>query len=427
MNDNSGPLQDGSTAVVIGGGPGGSGCAIALKRLSREMGRNIEVVLYEGKSFTEEGSYNQCIGVLSPPVDRILERHLGIRFPDHLVQRRITGYVLHTPHRRITLDSDEEPSYALRRIQFDEYLLEQARLQGVRVIHSRVTGLEFRDREVMIFSESDNRRAAVIVGAFGLDEGTIAFMEHALPYQKPRFLDSIVAKIIPPAEEMQTFGNRIHAFLPSIPRIEFGAITPKSQHLAVNIAGTGINVAVMEAFLDSGPVRGIIPSLPPLNQEHPGPLSFFKGRFPISIAQGFYGNRYVLVGDAAGLVRAFKGKGVNSACLSGFWAADVILKHGVSRDAFAEHYGRACQEILTDLPYGRVVRRMVKTGRRLGLLDRLILVAQNEPALQAALFDAVSGNQPYRNIVRSLMRPALLAKVGSGLLRPGNHHGGSGA
>ena len=36
---------------------------------------------------------------------------------------------------------------------------------------------------------------------------------------------------------MIAFGNRIHAFLPTSPRIEFGAITPKGNHLTINIAG----------------------------------------------------------------------------------------------------------------------------------------------------------------------------------------------
>lgn len=143
MDNTLGPLRDGSTAVIIGGGPAGVSCAIALKRRAREMGRSIDVVLYESKTFAGEAHYNQCIRVLSPSADRILEEQLGVPFPRHLVQREITGYILHTRNRQIVLDDDGEVSYALRRVQFDDYLLEQARVQGVRVIQSRVTDLEF--------------------------------------------------------------------------------------------------------------------------------------------------------------------------------------------------------------------------------------------------------------------------------------------
>lgn len=418
MSDSLGPLQDGSTVVIVGGGPGGASCAIALKRLAREMGRDVDVIVYEGKTFAGEAHYNQCIGVLSPPIDYILEQQLGVPFPRPLVQRCITGYILHTEHRQIILDGAGEVSYALRRVQFDDYLLEQARLQGVRVINSRVTDLEFHADRVVVFSESDNRQATVVVGAFGLDDGSTAALARTVPYHPPRFLTSIVTKIHPPDEAMAAFGNRIHAFLPAVSQIEFGAVTPKGNHLAVNIAGAEIDVCSMDRFLSSAPVRAVLPFIDRAHPLNPNDFHNFKGRFPISIARGFYGDRYVLVGDAAGLVRAFKGKGVNSACLTGLWAAEVIMTRGISSRAFAENYTHACHEILADLPYGRAVRHLVKTGSRLGLLDLALAIAEGEPALQAALFDAVSGHRPYRAIIHDLARPELIARTAVRLLRP---------
>ncbi len=416
MSHGMGPLPDGSTVVIIGGGPGGAACAIALKRLSRKMGRRIEVVLYEGKRFAEP-HYNQCMGVLSPPIEHILEDRLGVAFPHHLVLRTINGYTLHTRQSRIVLDGRSVPSYALRRFQFDNYLLEQAQLQGVHVVQSRVTDLEFNEDRVVIFSESDNREAAVVVGAFGLDAGTTMALGRAVPYVAPKSLSTIVTKIHPPAGVMENFGDQIHAFLPSIPEIEFGAATPKGDHLAINIAGARVNVQVMERFLAWGPLQAIAPFVEPEGSGEKAPLRYFKGRIPISRARGFYGDRYVLVGDAAGLVRAFKGKGINSACQTGLWAAEVILEHGVSRMAFAEHYERFCREIVRDLPYGRAMRHFVGLGRRTGLLDRLVTIARDEPALLNALFDAVSGNETYRAIARDLFRPALVLRILAALVR----------
>ncbi len=418
MNDSLGPLANDSTVVIIGGGPGGASCAIALRRLACAMGRNINVIVYEGKTFAGEAHYNQCIGVLSPPIDHILEQQLGVPFPRHLVHRHITGYVLHSDRHQIVLDSEDEPSFAMRRVQFDDYLLEQARLQGVQVVHSRVTDLEFHADRVVIYSESDNRQAAVVVGAFGLDDGSTTALARAAPYRPPRFLESIVTKIHPPDEAMAKFGNRIHAFLPGVSQIEFGAVTPKGNHLAVNIAGAGIDAGWMDYFLASAPVRAVIPFIDREHPVNPYDFHYFKGRFPISIAQGYYGDRYVLVGDAAGLVRAFKGKGVNSACLTGLWAAEVIMTRGISCAAFAEHYTRACHEILADLPYGRTVRHLVGVASRLRMLDRALAVAEGEPALQAALFDAVSGHRAYRAIIHDLFKPGLIGQTFVNFLRP---------
>ena len=64
-------------------------------------------------------------GVLSQPIERIIEDQLGVPFPWHLVKREVPGYYLHTDGSVIKLDGEGEVSYALRRIQFDAYLLQR--------------------------------------------------------------------------------------------------------------------------------------------------------------------------------------------------------------------------------------------------------------------------------------------------------------
>jgi len=406
-----GPLQDGGHVVIIGGGPGGAACAIALCRLAQSLGRTIRVTVYEGKTFAGERHYNQCVGVVSPPIRQILEDELRIPFPWHLVQRRITAYVLHGERRSLTLpDTSNEPSYALRRVTFDAYLLEQAQATGAEVVHSRVTDVEIGDDRVIIYSESDNRQADVLVGAFGLDIGTATALARATPYRPPRFLDSIVTKIHPPddypeiapAPAGQIPSGRIHAFLPATPHIEFGAISPKANHLTVNIAGARVTAAWMDYFLQ-GPAHQLLAFADRERPRNPKDYRYFKGRFPISVAKNFYGDRYVTIGDAAGLVRAFKGKGINSACLTGLWAARAIMTAGISARAFRDSYVRDCQEILCDIPYGHLVRQVVINASRLRQVDRVLSLAEHHPALRQALFDAVSGHRPYRAIIGRLL------------------------
>ena len=123
------PLQDGQTAVIIGGGPGGTACGLALLKLAQSLGRQIRIVLYDGKAFTGGTHYNQCAGVFSPPIEQFLTQ-IGIPFPHHLVQRQLHSYILHSERRQIRLTSPNETSYALRRVQFDAYMLKQAQEQG---------------------------------------------------------------------------------------------------------------------------------------------------------------------------------------------------------------------------------------------------------------------------------------------------------
>jgi flavin-dependent dehydrogenase len=408
-----GPLQNGGRVVIVGGGPGGAACAIALRRQARSLGREIRVIVYEGKTFAGARHHNQCVGVVSPPIRQILEDGLGVPFPWHLVQRRIVGYVLHGARRSLCLaDTSDEPSYALRRVTFDAYLLEQAEAAGAHVVHSRVTGVEINNERVIVYSESDNCLADVLVGAFGSDAGSAVALSQATPYRPPRFLDSIVTNVHPPSDYLEIPpalpgaipSGRIHAFLPATRHIEFGAVSPKGNHLTINIAGAHVTAAWMDYFLH-GPAHELLSFTDNdfIWPKDPNDFRYFKGRFPISVARGFYGNRYVTIGDAAGLVRAFKGKGINSACLTGLWAAQAILTAGVSASAFEHSYGRNCQEILSDIPYGHLVRQMAIHASRLRLIDPALAIAENRPALRQALFDAVSGHQPYRTIFRDLL------------------------
>lgn len=172
MNSSLGPLTDGARVVIVGGGPGGIGAALALNNLARQMQRDLQITVYEGKVFAGEQHFNQCSGVLSPPIEQTLQDGLGVAFPHHLVQRAITGYILHGDRRAILLESDDAPSYALRRVQFDNYLAEQARARDIRIVNGRVTDIEIHSDRVIVYRESGNDQADVIVGAFGSDDGS---------------------------------------------------------------------------------------------------------------------------------------------------------------------------------------------------------------------------------------------------------------
>lgn len=414
-----GPLKDGSRVVVVGGGPGGVGSALALDKLARELGKSLQITLFEGKVFADERHFNQCVGVLSPPIDRILAESLGVPFPRHLIQREITGYILHSDDRSLLLESDDPPAFAVRRIQFDNYLLEETRRRGITVVSSRITDLEFHTDRVIVYSESGNSEADVVVGAFGSDDGTGVIFERATRYRRPRFLSSIVTKIHPPASYMDSFGNHIHAFLPSTRGIEFGAVTPKGNHLTINIAGAKVDATAMDQFLQSSAATAVLPHLDTAQAQ--GDLAFFKGRFPISQASAFYGDRYLIVGDAAGLVRPFKGKGVNSALLTGTWAAQTLFGSGISAEALRS-YHQACRDITDDLPYGKAMRAVAMLMSKWRFLNLVLSLAERDARLRRALFDAVSAHKTYRSIVQSMLAPRWMGEMGVKLITLPRHH-----
>jgi len=399
QNSRLGPLLDGSRVVIIGGGPGGTATAISLMIGASALGRNVRVTVLEGKQFVGEQHHNQCVGVLSPPIIELLQNDLCVPFPYHLSRGAIHGYILHTAQREVRLDGDVEPSLALRRIQFDAYMLEAARQRGVEVLSTRATDLEFHDDRLVIYTESTPLEAEVVVGAFGLDEGTAAIFTRTVGYRPPPALGSVVTKYHPGDMGMNLFGNRIHAFLPTMQRIEFGAVTPKGNHLTINIAGATVDTELMDQFLAIPYVRNTLPYLENAGCFDSNDMRYFKGRFPCGLARNFIGDRFILLGDAAGLVRAFKGKGITSAIQTGMRAAHVILHNGISAGAF-QTYLTANRDIISDMPYGQLMRRFAILASRFGIMHIILKAAENDDGLRQALFNAVSAHRPYWEVIR---------------------------
>ena len=406
-----GPLGDGARVIILGGGPAGVACALRLQRRAEAVGRRLTLTIIEGKDFTNESHYNQCIGVLSPPLPALLEEDLGIDFPYHLTRGEIREYVIHGLRHQLHLPDETSPSIALRRVQFDAYMMEQARQRCVGIVPARAMDLELHAQTVLVYTDSQPVEGDVVVGAFGLDEGTATLFARHTRYQQPQALSSVVTKYHPGDHAMAAFGPRIHAFLPAEARIEFAAVTPKGNHLAINIAGRDVDAARMRAFLKEEMVRDVLPNLDQAGQNDPNDLRFYKGRFPVSQAKGYYGDRYVMVGDSAGLVRAFKGKGVTSAVQTGIRAADAMFDVGISRQAFEAGYHKINLDILRDLPYGQAMRLAVIVMARTGMMDAVIRAAAQEPRLRRALLGAVSGHEPYRQVWGDGLAPRSAAAV----------------
>jgi len=413
-------LPEGGRVIIIGGGPGATACALGLHRLAAQLGQRIQITLVEGKQFAGAPNghqhYNQCVGVLAPPLAEILQDQLDVPFPYHLSRGKIAGYVLHAAGQEICLKDTEKPAVALRRVQYDAYMLETAVQRGIRLLAARAVDLEFHTDCVTVYTESSPLEGDVVVGAFGLDAGSAAMFARATAYRPPQALSSVVTKYHPGPEGMATFGPYIHAFLPAHPHIEFGAITPKGNHLTINIAGRAVDTKLMQTFLNDPVVRACLPSLEHAGTHDANDLRFFKGHFPCSLARGYYGDRYVMVGDAAGLVRAFKGKGVTSAVQTGIRAAQTILQAGISTQAFARHYRPANWDILHDLPYGRVMRLLTILLARYGLFGPVLRAARQDTDVRTALFNAVSAHAPYRQVLIQALRPRPLLAILRALL-----------
>ncbi|MFQ5862556.1 MAG: NAD(P)/FAD-dependent oxidoreductase [Candidatus Brocadiales bacterium] len=392
-----GPLEDGQTAIIMGGGPAGSSCAITLKMMGRKLGREINVVIYEGKKF-DEGCIKR-VGVLAPPLVQTLEEVMGIPFPCHVVERKIVGYYLHSGDAKIRLYMGGKLSFVGQNVAIDRYLLDKARELGVRVIPGRVKDIKFYPDCVAVESDLKGAKGAkgdVLVGAFGLDAETAYLLERVTPYKPPKALFSVVTKIPADPEYLKKCEDYVHVFLPTtLGDIEFGVVTPKLTNFVVNVAGPDVTRDSLERFLSLPEIRELIPVH---ISEESGMIVSRPLPIPLEPARNSFGDRFVTVGDTSGLVRTYKGNGINSACETGTKAAEVMLKVGISHQALRQYYG-AFSHIVEDLPYGRTVRHMTVLGERYGTMPGALKTAAKDRALVNVLIDFLSGGKTYREIV----------------------------
>ena len=401
------------TVAVIGGGPSGCATAVRLCHLSRERGLNLRVVLFEGKDF--ERHYNQCAGVLSPPIEELLQERLDIELPYEIFKRQIFGYRLHAGGNNILLVGQHTggPTYAVRRVVFDRFFLSRAEKEGVEVSRSRVTAVDFprgEKEKVFLYTEGGMIKADVVVGAFGLDDGMMDVFELGTrgEYRRPgKYMHTFVVKI--PSDRAfieKKLGSIIYAYLfpPGIPRLDFGAVTPKGDHIIVNVAGRRATVQDMFAFLSLDIVRNHLPPFDPDTQE------VYRGKFPGKPARGTTGSRYLVVGDATGWMRPFKGKGINLAIHTGILAADTIVENGATHASYRRYEDRT-KKLREDYLYGTWMRHLCKVGEVAGTLGTVLSMAKVDQGVHDALFNAVSGHDSFRNIFSRYARPRVLADV----------------
>lgn len=395
--------------VVLGGGPGGCAFVLRLDKLMKEKGLNFEITLIEAKYF--ECQYNACVGVLTPPLEKILKEKLDLSFPLEILKKRIFGYRLYANKNNIFLveGENDEPTYTVRRSTFDKFMIEKVQELGINIIKGRVTGVEFVKSKndtphVRIYSDRDFLKADMVVGAFGMDEEMMGVFEKSTPspsYKRPsKFMKTFITRILATPEYIeQKLGRSIYAYLfpNSIPNIEFGAISPKDEHIVINIAGKSVSSVDLERFLELPEVLGYLPSF---NKEE---LQFFEGYFPASSAENCFGENYAVIGDATGWLRPFKGKGINTAVITGIKLAESIAQYGINFESFKKYYND-CSILREDHWHGMLVRNFCHYASRANFFNLLIDISKLDERLNNILFWAVSGHKNYKEIVNESIK-----------------------
>ena len=428
------PLRDGAKIAIIGGGPAGSLFAHFALRYAREAGLGIDISIFDGKSFSTTGARgcNMCAGVIARTLaDRLKEE--GIELPPNVVQRQVGGYWLETPVGSLYLHQELEPGGILNvyrgngprgssyrgNISFDDYLLDGAKKEGVKVIPYYATDIELpadpSNRARVFYGRSSDVASEefdLVVGAFGMNSKLAdRVKEMGFGYSPPQSVRCIQAEIFLGAEYIQqAFGNSIYVYALRLPGVKFAAITPKYDYLTITVVGQNVGEKDVNALLSHPLVRRRLPGELQLQSAH----CRCQPRVAVSPSKHPYTDRLVIVGDASNS-RLYK-NGLESSFVTAKAAAATAIGRGVSNEAFENSYYPICRAIARDSFYGKIIFSVDGHVFAHDLSTRLLLNAARleqqkyeigDQLISGLVWSIMTGNRPYREILGDGLSPQM--------------------
>jgi geranylgeranyl reductase family protein len=322
--------------IIVGGGPAGS---TAAKILSEN---GIKTLLIDKDKFPRD---KPCGGGISL---RVLDRFDYIKNTD-LLESYSYGGIAYSPSFKYKLELiDNKPIVGMvLRKKFDHGLLKIAKdcgtdvIEGKKVMDVKIQGdvvKIFLDKGTTIYSE-------IVIGADGvwstIGKKTGLYKDrsgHAVCVLKEYKLDKNTVD--------KYYGNNRcgHLFARFKNITGYGWVFPKKEHINIGIGSIiksyygdkyKVNLSnLYEQFLDTLKKQKMVPKN--LNSDN-----IKGGALPIYPLNKTYGNRVILIGDAAGVINPLTAEGIYYAMSSAEIGAKVILNALDSQDtseAFLENY-----------------------------------------------------------------------------------------
>ncbi|MBI2867305.1 MAG: NAD(P)/FAD-dependent oxidoreductase [Chloroflexi bacterium] len=334
--------------VVAGGGPAGSSAARDLARAG------IKVLVLE--EHAQIGRPLHCSGFVTPRTLTLA----GVG--DGMVVSQVKGAVVHGPGgARLELGGDKVRAHVLDRPQFDALLVESAQEAGAELLlQSKLACIERVNGHLALEVQRNGQRRQVttslLIGADGA-RSTVARWMGQSPKEVIWAVGAEVELAEQPSEMAQVFVGRTVApdwFGWTIP------IAPGRARIGIGVPYTNGNTKPMkprhcldrmvEAFPEQ--FRGF------------SVISFSGGFIPLYSSIRTYGDRALLVGDAACQVKPTSGGGIYTSLVAGRLAARTALEALGAGDTSAKYlarYEKAWRRAFgAELERGLDVRRIYK-------------------------------------------------------------------
>jgi menaquinone-9 beta-reductase len=312
--------------IVVGGGPGGSTAAWCLARAG------FRPLLLDAAVFPR---VKVCAGWVTPEALADVQVDPQ-KYP--LTIQAFSACRFEFAGARTETRWQRPASYGILRREFDHYLLDRARAAGVDVREgARVTEVTSDQDGIRVVSPHGTLTASVVIGAGGHRCPVAQALGEVSEQEEVVIAQESETRL--PAERVEALGDAWEA--PELyvePDLKgYGWYFPKGDVLNVGVgcvAGPGADLPRRrDALVSTLRAAGRLPAdldIEPFR----GHAYVVRRRAPRKLA----GDRFCLVGDAAGLARDLSGEGIGPAIKSGLLAAEAVearLRRGAGLDAYA--------------------------------------------------------------------------------------------
>lgn len=391
--------------VIVGAGPGGSTAAYYLAQAG------LDVLLLDKFDFPRDKT---CGDGLMPSALNVLA-DMGLLADLGRVSCRVEQLDVYAPNGQVTTATLPDYALVVPRLVLDHALCERAVTKGANFEGKvKVTAVNGEDEAVVVKGRREGRsfeaRARVAIMATGASTGLLR--RAGILTQDPRRM-MVAARAY--FEGLTGLNDRLRFYFDGVPLPGYGWVFPLPEakaNIGAGIFRTGWRaarsaappMAVFEQFIQTPPLRALL-----AQGWQVGPVKSYPLRIDFGMAPT-YGDRLLLVGEAAGLVNPLTGEGIDYALESGKIAAAYLLEQFEGGGFSSQHLAgydrrlRARFQSLFRFCYG------MQHFLRRPMLNRLVKAANRHPDLKRLLVDVVQGRQTVaHSITPRVMVETLLA------------------
>ncbi len=286
--------------LIVGAGPAGTITGYYLARAG------FHVLILEAERLPR---YKPCAGAVAARTLDILDFDIS-----SVLERAIYSVYFTYKFERGHLFTAGSPlAYMIMRDKFDSLLAEMASQAGAEVIQeAKVTDVKIYDDKVAVVAAGKEFCGQILIGADG-SKGMVA--KKLELWDSRRLVVTIQSEVFVDPSVMADLGSLMWTDIGSVP-FGYAWSFPKADHLSIGVGALQKRVRGLKNYFWQC-LGSMVPSYQSV-RIYVHPLAVWGSRYK------FAGNRFLLVGDAAGITDPLTGEGIYYAIRSGILAAQVI-------------------------------------------------------------------------------------------------------